>query len=377
MLNYRIDEARIKLGHERLKAAYRLELPDQIPVIECASRPRGYTIRQLALDEHCMLDQALANITATSYLDTDYVPYLEPWICVPILVEPFGAEIKFMDHEWPSSRPIIHDDPEDVYKLKYVKPWESPLWKQLRKTIDYFQRETEGRIPMAATDPQGPFTNASLLWDTSEFYMACYTNPKEVHYIMRLLTDQFIEYYEAQMKVIENPAYPGHSFPLGETGRGISISDDNCVMISPAIFEEFNLPYLSEISEHFNGLYYHSCGKYDHMIDSILKIPKLRAINWHTGPFEMGQASVEKAHGKCAVYTGPSLNETGWAGKRPPIEQVFREFYMPLNMSCGGRGMILTGYDWYNSKCDNMPADVQNSRIAEVRRLISQFEQKR
>ena len=49
-------------------------------------------------------------------------------------------------------------------------------------------------------------------------------------------------------------------------------------MISPKIFEEFNLPYLAEIYEHFNGLRYHSCGKYEHMILSILKIPKLRAI---------------------------------------------------------------------------------------------------
>jgi len=70
--------------------------------------------------------------------------------------------------------------------------------------------------------------------------------PKAVHYIMRLLTDQFIEYYEAQLKVIENPAYPGHSFPLGETGMGISISDDNCVMISPAIFEEFNMAVVAD-----------------------------------------------------------------------------------------------------------------------------------
>lgn len=370
MIEFRLDEGRIKLGHERLKKTYRLEMPDEIPVVEIAKVSQNYTIRQIALNEDCMLRRQLANISASSYLDTDYAPYLEPWICVPILVEPFGAEIKFMDHEWPSSRPLIYDEPEDVYKLKYVKPWESPLWKQLRKTIEHFQRETDGRLPIAATDPQGPFTNASLLWETSEFYMACYTNPKEIHYLMRLLTDQFIEYYDAQLKVIENPAYPGHSFPLGESGRGISISDDNCVMISPEIFEEFNLPYLSEISEHFNGLYYHSCGKYPHMINSILKIPKLRAINWHTGPYEMGVDSLEKVQGRCAVWTGPSLNETGWQGKMPPIEQVFKEYYIPKNMTLGGRGVILTGYGGYEGEEGYTP-EQHNDRIMQVRALIN------
>lgn len=372
MMEYRIDEERIKLAKKRINAAFRLERPDQIPVVARASVPHGYSIRQIALDPECMLRFQLQNITATSYLDTDYVPYLEPWICVPILVEPFGVKIKFMENEWPSCYHMIHDDPEDVYKLKCPKPWESPLWKKLREIIEYFQKETDGRIPITATDPQSPFTNASLLWDTSEFFMACYTNPKEVHYLMRLLTDQFIEYYEAQMKLIENPAFPGHVFPLGETGMGISISDDNCVMISPEIFEEFNLPYLSEISEHFNGLYYHSCGKYDHMIDSILKIPKLRAVNWHTGPYEMGKSSLAKIHGKCAVFTGPSLNETGWRGKRPPIEEAFETHYIPEAMACGGRGVILTGYGRYAGE-EGFTPEQQNARIAQVRAEANRY----
>lgn len=375
MIDYRIDESRIKIGHERIKKAYRMEYPAEIPIIDVAPPVNNYTIRQIALDEDCMLRRQLDKITRTSYLDTDYAPYLEPWICVPILAEPFGAEIQFMDHEWPASRPIIFDDPEDVYKLKYPKPWESPLWKQLRKTIDHFQRETDGRIPVATTDPQGPFTTASLLWETTEFFMACYTNPDEVHHIMRLLTDQFIEYYEAQLKVIENPAYPGHNFPLGEAGRGISISDDNIVMISPQIFEEFNLPYLSEISEHFGGLYYHSCGKYDHMIESILKIPKLRAINWHTGPYEMGSVPLEKVWGKCAIWTGPSHNETGWHGEMPPYDEMIENFYIPQNMAWGGRGVIMTGFGGYQGNPD-ITAAQQQLKMAKFRAIIDRYERR-
>ena len=204
--------------------------------------------------------------------------------------------------------------------------------------------------------------------------MACYTNPDEVHHIMRLLTDQFIEYYEAQLKIIENPAYPGHNFPLGEAGRGISISDDNIVMISPQIFEEFNLPYLSEISEHFGGLYYHSCGKYDHMVESILKIPKLRAINWHTGPYEMTRRAYEQVQGKCAVWTGPSLPSTGWQGNRPPMDQTFADFFIPEAMCCGGRGVIVSGYGSYSGEAD-LPADVQNAHIAHVRALLAKHRQ--
>ncbi len=281
MYKYRLDLQAIKKSHEKLKKTYRMEETDRVPVIEYSKKDLGYTIKQLSLEKECMLSQQLNNISMTSYYDTDYVPFLEPWICVPIYVEPFGAKIKFLENEWPAAEPVIIDNPNDVYKLKATKVWESDLWKRLKGIIEYFQLNTKGDIPIAITDPQGPFTNASLLWKTDEFFMACYTNPKEVHFIMNLLTDHFIEFTDAQLKIIDNPAYPGHSFPLGETGRGISISDDNAVMISPELFEEFCLPYLNIISEHYNGLYYHSCGNYMKTLPSIMKIKKL-IKSWNT-----------------------------------------------------------------------------------------------
>ena len=371
-MQYRINRENVKTAHRRLKMSYRMEKPDRIPVIEYTNHPLGYSIRELALDEEKMLRQQLENITLTSEYDTDYTPFLEPWICVPIYVEAFGAEIRFFDNEWPASTPVVFDNPADVYKLKYQKPWDSQLWKQLKKTIEFFKKHTRGDLPIAATDPQGPFTNASLLWDTSEFFIACYTNPKEVHALMSILTDQFIEYYEAQLEIIDNPAFPGHSFPLGEAGRGISISDDNVVMISREVFEEFNLPYLSKISEHFNGLYYHSCGRYEHALESILKIPKLRAINWHTGPFEMNEAAVRKVHGKCAIWTGPSLSETGWKGHMPPIEHVFEDYYIKENMACGGQGVILAGYgSYYGTQGKDAPE--QDRRLLHIRSIIEKY----
>ena len=71
MIDYRIDESRIKVGHERIKKAYRMEYPAEIPVIDVAPPTVNYTIRQIALDEDCMLRRQLDKITATSYLDTD------------------------------------------------------------------------------------------------------------------------------------------------------------------------------------------------------------------------------------------------------------------------------------------------------------------
>ena len=41
MIDYRIDESRIKIGHERIKKAYRMEYPAEIPIIDVARTLSG------------------------------------------------------------------------------------------------------------------------------------------------------------------------------------------------------------------------------------------------------------------------------------------------------------------------------------------------
>jgi len=373
MYEYSINPQAIKKAHAKLKKAYRCEETDRVPVVELAREDLGYSIKQIALQKECMLTQQLRNITLSSRLDTDYVPYLEPWICVPIHVEPFGAKIKFMEDEWPSAYPVITDNAQDVYKLKPKKVWESDLWARLRGIIEFFQSNTRGDIPIALTDPQGPFTNASLLWQTDEFFAACYTHPKQVHHIMDILTDSFIEYTDAQLKIIDNPAYPGHSFPLGETGSGISISDDNSVMISLQMFEEFNLPYLNRISEHYNGLYYHSCGDYMKVLPSIMKIKKLRAVNYHTGPYEMVSSEARDIiDGRCAVWSSYAIESVGWRGNMPDIKTVFTDYYIPQNLKYSKKGIILTGLGSYQGS-ESIGASEHQKQIDWVRQLIDSY----
>lgn len=111
------------------------------------------------------------------------------------------------------------------------------------------------------------------------------------------------------------------------------------------------------------------------MVESILKIPKLRAINWHTGPYEMGSAPLEKVWGKCAVWTGPSHNETGWHGEMPPYEEMIESFYIPQNMAWGGRGVIMTGYGGSQGNPDITPAQ-QQIKMAKFRAIIDRYERR-
>lgn len=346
--DYYINREQVEESKARLKKAYRMEAVDHIPVVQTTKVKLDYSIYDIVYKKEAMLHQQLSNISATMRHKTDYCPMLAPWHGVGMYAELFGCEIHYFENDWPWAKPLITDNPEDVYKLKPKKLEESDLWQHLFKTMDYFQKNTSGDIPICATDPQGPMATASMIWRTEDLLCACYTNPEEVHYLLNLVTDVFIEFYEKQMARIENPAYPGWGFPLGETGLGISISDDNAAFMSPKLYEEFCVPYNARIAKHFNGLYLHSCGNWMHNIPLAVKIPQLRAINYHSAPRDGEPEKYRSIIGdSCAVWTGPTDADIGFGGNRPDDHILYGEYLVPKNMKAGGKGLIISGMGDY------------------------------
>lgn len=361
---YYINRDQIKGASERIRRAYLLEEVDHPPIIEFSAGSLGYSILEIASDEDKMLRNQLNNISITMQHKTDYCPFLEPWFAVPAYVEPFGVEIKWFENDWPAAKaPLITDNPMAVYDLNPAKVFSTDLWKKIKSAIAHFQTHTNGDIPISTTDPQDPLSMATQIWDTTEFFMALYTNPEEVHFLMNMLTEHFITYYDAQLALIENKAFPGHMFPLGIEGYGISISCDNIVMLSAECYEEFCLPYHSRISEHYNGLFVHSCGKYLHLLPSLLKIPKLRGINYHSSPVEMDPYAVRPiVEGKISTWTDPSLSEVGFDGNIPPFEELYADYFIPGNMCTGPRGLLLSGQGRNFGYAKNVKTMTQSQR---------------
>lgn len=369
--DYSLNSRQIKESHDRLVKSYR-QLPlDHVPVVQMSRVDLGLSIHDIVYDKESMLHQQLANISASMRHQTDYCPMLAPWHGVGMYAELLGCEILFHKNDWPWAKPIITDNPDDVYGLKPKKLEESALWKHLFETIDFFQKNTNGDIPICTTDPQGPMATASMIWHTEDLLCACYTNPKEVHYLMNLITDLFIEFYDRQLAVIDNPAFPGWGFPLGESGRGISMSDDNAAFLSPELYMEFCVPYNARIAEHFNGLYLHSCGNWMHNIPAALSIPKLRAINYHSAPRDgVPERYREMIGDSCAVWTGPTDAEIGFSGNRPDDLLLYTEYLVPRNMRNGGKGLIITGLGDYAGALDRTPDEMNGfyDRVVETTR---------
>ena len=178
--------------------------------------------------------------------------------------------------------------------------------------------------PSASPTSQGPLDVAYLVWEPSAFMIAMYTNPKEVHHLMRLVTDLIIAFVKEQRA--RSPEFlPCHFPPVWlPEGQGISINDDCAAVLSPKLYREFALPYINELSEEFGGIIIHSCGNFTHQLDNLAKVHNLRGLNFGASetPFE---AVWERFGGKTGLFPHLGLNKDfPFDSHVEFIEHVFR-----------------------------------------------------
>jgi hypothetical protein len=315
------------------------------------SQVRLFPRHELFEDRRKNLAAALAKNVLSMEHHSDFVPFLDPFEGVTILAEAFGCRVYTPENGDPVVRAPLVRAPEDVYDLR--KPNSGhPVLLRVLETLKYWERTTGGLIPIGTTDPQGPLDVASLIWESTDFITSCITHKKEVHYLLEMITDVFVEFYSRQRDLMKNFARPVHSFPLVSTEDGIAVSDDQVVLMSPELYREFGVPYLQRIADAFGGLYYHSCGDYGGFIDDILGIRGLRAVNGHLSPLEFKPEYISRATSRgIGVFVGISDRDVGWEQpnwSEKEAVSLYHDYYLPAVLSASrGRGVVLVGYGGY------------------------------
>ena len=125
-------------------------------------------------------------------------------------------------------------------------------------------------------DGQGPMDNCELLWG-SDLFCDLYDEPELAHRFLRLLTDTLRTFVEKWISIIPNET--GLVSYFGRLARGgIVLRNDSAMNLSPDFFTEFIAPYDGELLSHFGGIV-HFCGRGDHFIPHLVKLPGLTAID--------------------------------------------------------------------------------------------------
>ena len=116
----------------------------------------------------------------------------------------------------------------------------------------------------------GPYSLAGRLFDLTELMMECYDSPDEVKVLLSKVTSFIIEYIKAYK----------------EAGAdGVVMAEPAAGLLSPALNEEFSVPFVKEIFEAVNDedfvVCYHNCG--DAVPDMAEDIATLPADIFHFG----------------------------------------------------------------------------------------------
>ena len=277
------------------------------PVLALAlAFPKNRNLTRLFLDRDVqyrasMRFNRLLKIVQRLWSRDDFVPHLQPQMGVGVFASAFGCEVDFPPNQMPRTQFAIKEGQPatQVYQLKQPDKHDG-LLSNVLDFASYFNKKSKGKYPIAVTDLQGPMDTAYLVWNSTDFMLAMYRHPKEVHHLMRMCTDLIIEHVkEVRTKVDEFvPAHvPTVYLP---DGMGITVSEDVLALLSPEFFEEFSLPYLNELSEEFGGVLIHSCGNFEHQLESLTKVRNLRGINFGVSETRF-EAVWEKFGGKTVI----------------------------------------------------------------------------
>jgi hypothetical protein len=196
---------------------------------------------------------------------TDELPHMQPWFGTGVYASAFGCRYLWRQGEAPDSHVRYHSM-EEVRGIT-VPDWrQSPVMGMVLECIDRLREITRDRFPIALTDTQSPFDTATLVLDTSEFFTACYVEEETAAGLMAAVTALILDFSRVQALRIgeERVSRPGHVMPSLPGLGGITLSDDNLAVSSPAINERFSLRFNARIAEAMGGVALHSCGVWDH-----------------------------------------------------------------------------------------------------------------
>lgn len=229
----------------------------------------------------CMLEYQLAKIHRHEivFLD-DYIPMLMPWYGTVVVPSAIGSRVLFQRGMDPAVVGRVLERPEDIRKLQPPDPLKDGLMPRVLETIQYFREHSE--LPVMFTDAQGPLNIALTLCGVENLFVWAYEYPGLVHELMDFATEVLISWIRLQKRYAGQPntsgAFP-HAILLPEGFGGVCISDDDCGLMSAAMYRKFVVPYNSRVFRAFGGGTLHFCGSAEHQVENFLATEGLSGIN--------------------------------------------------------------------------------------------------
>ena len=215
---------------------------------------------------------------------------------------------------------LVND--EDVLKIKDmdVKHDEDETERRLNEAEDLFNGIIQVR-PKGVIFHLGSWDKISTMMGVTQAYTDLVDRPEFIHKIMRRFTDATLKgigqinklkAYDCNENTCHcSYVYTDDLLPGVSEGRGMETENSWAFglaqlfsSVSPAMTEEFEFPYISELAAHFGGIYYGCCDRLDDRIDLVKQIPNVKKVS--CSPWSVREAFAERLGGGLVMSAKPS-----------------------------------------------------------------------
>ena len=300
-----------------------------------------------------------------SQVDDDAMPYFMPWFGTGVLASGFGCPVKEAtgNGDDPAVEGFVVKSLSDAAKLKMPDPYQDGQMPKVLEFIDYARQNSD--LPIGLTDMNSPLSTMMQICGYENAFIWMYDEPAAVHDLMSKITEAFTSWVKLQKQ------HAGYDFDetgglqgvTSPRGVGIWVSDDDLITMTPALYEEFVVPYYSKIFKEFGGGHVHYCGNGNHQTDNLLKIEHIRAINNSPmGNAEVFSQLVKKAG--CGRMTIEIQDAAPW-----DIETYYPALFDKIDDI---RGLMLATFIEDNLGMDNKGNTmiIKRDAIADAKRVV-------
>ena len=285
-LRYRedIDEVYDRLttwwnGGDIGRPVIQITAPREEPVEEIPEmpKPEGWVTDYSVSNYEYRLNLAARQCIQTHYLG-EAVPFVSPDLAPNCLALYLGcAGVDHPGSVW--CEPFI-DDPASA---RFAFDPENPYWRFTLRLAEEERKMGEARFILQFPDLIEGLDTLAAMRDTELLLVDLIERPDWVHDSLGKITEVYFEYYDRLYEMIRTDR-GGSQFWTWAPGRLSKLQCDFSAMISPAMFGEFMVPVLTEMSSRLDYVIYHwdGPGAIPHH-DHLLSIDRIDVLQWTPG----------------------------------------------------------------------------------------------
>ena len=190
----------------------------------------------------------------------------------------FGAKPHFYPDNNPYAEPVAANAAEadriPEPKLENCRPL-----MRVFELAAAVRRELGPGVTLGPPDMQTGFDTMCILWDKTDLLCAMIDQPEAVKRLAAKCGRLLRAFIAAYRREFPNTTFGHCPFTWTPPELGPWVSNDECGIMSPAMFEEFCLPELLDLSRQFGSLGMHCCANAQHQFAQFRRIPNFYAFN--------------------------------------------------------------------------------------------------